>query len=68
MATAATQPDRLGDLLVKEGLITRDQLGQALTEQRSSGMRLGYALVKLGFVQELEITKMLAKQYRSLKS
>ncbi len=64
MATAAAQPNRLGDLLVKEGLITRDQLNQALQEQRSSGMRLGYALVKLGIIQELEITKMLARQYR----
>jgi len=64
MATAAAQPNRLGDLLVKEGLITRDQLQQALQEQRSSGMRLGYSLVKLGIIQELEITKMLARQYR----
>ncbi len=64
MATVAAQPDRLGDLLVKEGLITRDQLQQALQEQRSSGMRLGYSLVKLGIIQELEITKMLARQYR----
>jgi type IV pilus assembly protein PilB len=63
--TAAPAPgDRLGDLLMKEGLITKDQLDKALTEQRSSGMRLGYALVKLGFVQETEITKMLARQYR----
>jgi type IV pilus assembly protein PilB len=64
MATAAAQPDRLGDLLVQEGLINRDQLQQALQEQRSSGMRLGYVLVKLGIIQELEITKMLARQYR----
>ena len=64
MATAAQSTERLGDLLVQEGLITRDQLQQALQEQRSSGMRLGYTLVKLGLVQELEVTKMLARQYR----
>ena len=63
-APAAASGDRLGDLLIKEGLITKDQLDKALAEQRSSGMRLGYALVKLGFVQETEITKMLARQYR----
>ncbi len=63
MATSATSVTRIGDLLIEEGLITREQLGQALTEQRSSGMRLGYVLVKMGFVQELEITKMLARQY-----
>ena len=63
MVTSATSVTRIGDLLIEEGLITREQLGQALTEQRSSGMRLGYVLVKMGFVQELEITKMLARQY-----
>ena len=64
MATAAAGTERLGDLLVREGLITREQLYKALEEQRSSGMRLGYVLVKLGLVQEIEITKMLARQYR----
>jgi type IV pilus assembly protein PilB len=64
MATAAAGPDRLGDILIKEGLITREQLHQALGEQRASKHRLGYVLVKLGLVQELEITKLLARQYR----
>jgi type IV pilus assembly protein PilB len=64
MATAAAGPDRLGDILIKEGLITREQLQQALAEQRASKHRLGYVLVKLGLVQELEITKLLARQYR----
>ena len=64
MATAAASAQRLGDLLVTEGLITAEQLEQTLAEQRASGMRLGYLLVKLGFVREIEITKMLAKQYR----
>ncbi|HET7025069.1 MAG TPA: type IV-A pilus assembly ATPase PilB [Gemmatimonadales bacterium] len=64
MATAAASNERLGDILVREGLINRDQLNQALAEQKSSGHRLGYVLVKLGVVQELEVTKVLAKQYR----
>lgn len=64
MATAATGSDRLGDILIREGLITREQLAQALQEQRSSGFRLGYVLVKLGLVQEIEVTKVLARQYR----
>jgi type IV pilus assembly protein PilB len=62
--TAALTPDKLGDILVRDGLITADQLKRALAEQRSSGMRLGYTLVKLGFIEETEITKMLARQYR----
>ena len=63
-APAAASGDRLGDLLIKEGLITKDQLDKALQEQRANGTRLGYNLVKLGFIQETEITKMLARQYR----
>jgi type IV pilus assembly protein PilB len=65
MATAAAgSNDRLGDILIREGLITRDQLTAALAEQKSSGHRLGYVLVKLGLVQEIEVTKILARQYR----
>jgi type IV pilus assembly protein PilB len=63
-ASVAANPDKLGDILVREGLITQDQLRKALQEQKSSGMRLGYTLVKLGFIEETEVTKMLARQYR----
>ena len=64
MSTTAASTERLGDLLVREGLITGEQLQQALEQQRATGMRLGYTLVKLGLIQEIEITKMLARQYR----
>ncbi len=64
MATAAAGGDRLGEILLREGLVTREQLGQALAEQKNTKHRLGYVLVKLGLVQELEITKVLARQYR----
>ena len=63
-APQAAPGDRLGDLLIREGLITKEQLEKALQEQKSNGQRLGYNLVKMGFVQETEITKMLARQYR----
>ena len=61
---ASGSNERIGDLLVREGMITREQLDKALQEQRQNGTRVGYNLVKLGFVQELELTKMLAKQYK----
>jgi type IV pilus assembly protein PilB len=61
---ASTSSERIGDLLVREGLITREQLDKALQEQRQNGTRVGYNLVKLGFVKEVELTKMLAKQYK----
>ena len=63
-AVPAATTEKLGDILVREGLISTDQLRKALAEQKASGMRLGYTLVKLGFVEETEITKMLARQYR----
>lgn len=63
-ATAAATSDKLGDILVREGLISPEQLKRALQEQKSTGMRLGYTLVKLGFIEETEVTKMLARQYR----
>ena len=61
---ASSGSERLGDLLVREGLITKEQLEKALAEQKQSGTRVGYNLVKLGFVQELELTKVLARQYK----
>src|SRR3954452_4419529 len=64
MATAAAGGDRLGEILLREGLVTRDQLAQALAEQKNTKHRLGYVLVKLGLVPELEITKVLARQFR----
>lgn len=40
--------NRLGELLVREKLISLQQLRQAQEEQRKSGANLGYALAKLG--------------------
>ncbi|MGB7220778.1 MAG: type IV-A pilus assembly ATPase PilB [Vicinamibacterales bacterium] len=54
---------RIGELLLKEKRITPEQLQQALTHQKSSGGKLGYNLVKLGFVKDEEITGLLSKQY-----
>lgn len=54
---------RLGDMLVKAGLITEDQLKKALSQQESGGGRLGTNLVKLGFLSEEDITAFLSKQY-----
>ena len=64
MAAPVVAIERIGDLLVREGLITREQLARALEEQRQSGTRVGYNLIKLGFIEENELTKMLARQYK----
>ncbi|HWI39961.1 MAG TPA: type II secretion system protein GspE, partial [Verrucomicrobiae bacterium] len=56
---------RLGELLVRNNLITRDQLVAALDEQKTSGgqMRLGAILIKNGHITEGELTTFLSKQY-----
>jgi len=64
MGAKAAQEIRLGDLFVREGLITEEQLKEGLALSTTEGHRIGYALVHLGFVQEEELTRMLARQYR----
>jgi type IV pilus assembly protein PilB len=54
---------RIGELLLKEKRITPEQLQQALNHQKGSGGKLGYNLVKMGFVKDEEITALLSKQY-----
>ena len=54
---------RLGDMLVKAALITREQLNQALQQQQTAGGRIGTNLVKLGFISEDDITSFLSRQY-----
>jgi type IV pilus assembly protein PilB len=56
-------PVRIGDLLLKEKRITPDQLQQALNHQKTNGGKLGFNLVKMGFVKDEEITALLSKQY-----
>jgi type IV pilus assembly protein PilB len=54
---------RIGELLLKEKLITPEQLQQALNQQKANGGKLGYNLVKMGFVKDEQITTLLSKQY-----
>ena len=57
--------ERLGDLLVNEGLLTREQLAKALQEQSvTPGQRIGLTLIKMGFVPETDVVRMLARQFR----
>jgi type IV pilus assembly protein PilB len=54
---------RIGELLLKEKRITPDQLQEALNYQKANGGKLGFNLVKLGFVKDEELTALLSKQY-----
>jgi type IV pilus assembly protein PilB len=53
----------LGELLVREDMISATQLHQAQEESRSSGKRLGFTLTRLGYVDESELTSFLSKHY-----
>ncbi len=61
---AAAAPERLIDLLVREGHITREQLDKAQREQKSNGATVTYHLVKLGFMKEVDLVKVIARQSR----
>ncbi len=54
---------KLGEMLLKAGIITQDRLQEALEAQKKNGGKLGYNLVKLGYVKEDEITQLLSEQY-----
>ena len=54
---------RIGDLLVKDGIIKQEQLTRALEEQKKTHGRLGSCLVKLGFVTDEDVTTFLSRQY-----
>ncbi len=55
--------NRLGELLVKESVITASQLMKAQEASRANGGRLSYNLTKLGFIKEQELTTFLSKQF-----
>ncbi len=59
----ARDTSRLGELLVKEQLITPLQLKRAVDAQRNTGGRLGHELTRLGYIEENELTAFLSSQY-----
>jgi type IV pilus assembly protein PilB len=55
--------ERIGELLVKQNLLTAEQLQKARDETRASGRRLGAQITDLGFLDESDLTDFVAKQY-----
>jgi MSHA biogenesis protein MshE len=53
---------RLGEILVQQKLLSEEQLGLALTEQKRSGRKLGRVFVENGYVTEEQIANALARQ------
>ncbi len=63
MAVVASA-ERIGEMLVRDGLITREQLQTGLNDARASGSRIGFSLVKLGYIAEQDLALALARQHR----
>jgi len=55
--------EKLGELLVRDKLISPDQLKKAIEQQKAAGGRLGTQLTKLGYIGEEELLSFLSKQY-----
>ena len=55
--------ERIGELLVKENLLSSEQLLKAREEAATKGKRLGAQITALGFMDENELTEFVAKQY-----
>jgi hypothetical protein len=58
---------RLGDIIVDRGLITAEQLEQALVAQRESGSKLGEVLVELGFITRVALAGVITEQWDELR-
>src|SRR5687768_3047931 len=62
-ASVLNRPDRLGELLVRNGVITRSQLSEAMEAQaHERGMRLGQILVRQGALTDAELRRWVSKQ------
>ncbi len=53
---------KLGELLINEGLLTNEQLEEALKCQVIFGIKLGSSLIELGFIDEIRLVKLLSKK------
>lgn len=56
--------NKLGELLVKQGIVRPDQMNKALEEQKKSGGRIGMVLVQMGVVKDNQILKVLEQVYQ----
>jgi len=59
----AQPPSRIGELLVREKMLSLQQLQQAQDEAKKTGKRLGATLARLGYVNDQALTQFVAKQY-----
>ena len=60
---ARSERIRIGEILVQQGQLSQEQLGQALVLQKSSGYKLGRVLVEHDFISEDSLHRTLAQQF-----
>lgn len=53
---------KLGEMLLEEALVTKDQLDRALAEHKKTGLRLGQYLVRQNLIKDTELTEILSRQ------
>jgi len=63
MSAKRINQKQLGELLLDEGIISREQLSRALSAQKDKGGLIGETLVELGYVKEDDIAQSLTAQY-----
>ncbi len=60
----AAMPERITELLVSEGYITREALDAAQREARSNATTVTHSLIRTGAIAEVDLTKIIARTYR----
>lgn len=60
---AKPQKIRIGEVLVKKGIITKEELDQALVAQKVSGQKLGMVLIQEGLINRKQLDQALTRQY-----
>jgi type IV pilus assembly protein PilB len=63
-APAAAAPEKTADALLRDGVISREQYDRARADAKQNATTVSYALVKLGFLSEVELTKYIARHSR----
>ena len=63
-APPVSAPEKVADTLLRDGTISREQLDRARQEAKQNSSSLNYALVKLGFIAEVDLTKIIARNSR----
>jgi len=63
-STVAALPERITALLLKEGIVPRELMERAQRDAKQNGTTVTLALIRTGAIEELELTKIIARTYR----